>query len=144
MGVPRDGTSVQEIGSISTKENRCIVFPNIFQHQVQPFFLKDEAKPGYRKILVFFLCDPNYEHIISTKNVAPQQPEEHANVIELLRRGPVGQLPEDLFQLIVSELPPPISRSEAERYRLNLMDERASFNKDSSKVKGIEYSLCEH
>ncbi|CRL01837.1 CLUMA_CG015174, isoform A [Clunio marinus] len=63
----------QVIGHLITKQDRCIVFPNVYQHVVTPFELIDETKPGYRKILVFFLVDP-YTKIVSTHNVLPQQP----------------------------------------------------------------------
>ncbi|KAG0222978.1 hypothetical protein BGW41_005771 [Actinomortierella wolfii] len=62
----------QPLDGIVTKEDRCIVFPNIFQHQVQPFSLADSTKPGSRGILVFFLVDPS-RRILSTTHVPPQQ-----------------------------------------------------------------------
>nr|XP_023030489.1 uncharacterized protein LOC111518306 [Leptinotarsa decemlineata]XP_023030490.1 uncharacterized protein LOC111518306 [Leptinotarsa decemlineata]XP_023030491.1 uncharacterized protein LOC111518306 [Leptinotarsa decemlineata]XP_023030492.1 uncharacterized protein LOC111518306 [Leptinotarsa decemlineata] len=62
----------QEIGSIVCGEDCCIAFPNIYQHRVGPFELVDKTKNGHRKILVFFLVDPN-KRILSTKHVAPQQ-----------------------------------------------------------------------
>mmetsp|Transcript_1125 Transcript_1125/g.1019 ORF Transcript_1125/g.1019 Transcript_1125/m.1019 type:complete len:107 (-) Transcript_1125:431-751(-) len=49
----------QEIGYIETKEGRCIAFPNLYQHRISPFTLKDKTKPGHRKVLVFFLVDPS-------------------------------------------------------------------------------------
>jgi len=49
----------QERGSLVTQEGRSIAFPNSMQHRVAPFALLDGAQPGWRKILVFFLCDPN-------------------------------------------------------------------------------------
>ncbi|KAK6527476.1 hypothetical protein TWF694_004464 [Orbilia ellipsospora] len=141
----REGNSVQEIGAIQTKENRAIAFPNIYQHQVQPFELIDKTKPGYRKILVFFLCDPSEEnHVPTSRTVAPQQPEARQYVEEALRQGPLGKLPEEVFRLIVEELPPVVSRDEAEGYREDLMDERSIHIRDNEAVQGIGYSLCEH
>ena len=60
------------LGRAQTKENTCLVFPNFFQHQVSEFELVDATKPGYRKILVFFLIDPSVT-ILSTANVKEQQ-----------------------------------------------------------------------
>ncbi|KAF3929401.1 hypothetical protein ABW19_dt0207207 [Dactylella cylindrospora] len=138
----REGNSVQEIGSIVTKNNRAIAFPNIMQHQVQPFELADKTRPGYRKILVFFLCDPSpFHNVPTTKIVAPQQPEARQYVVEALREGPLGHLPEEVFRLIVDELPPQISKEEAVEIRENLMDERSAFNEDSEMVNGAHYSL---
>ncbi|EIN04957.1 hypothetical protein PUNSTDRAFT_75484, partial [Punctularia strigosozonata HHB-11173 SS5] len=48
----------QEIGEVPTKQGRAVAFPNIYQHRVGDFELIDRTKPGYRKILVFFLVDP--------------------------------------------------------------------------------------
>ncbi|KAJ6256441.1 hypothetical protein Dda_8942 [Drechslerella dactyloides] len=141
----REGNLVQEIGSILTKENRAIAFPNIYQHQVQPFKLVDNTKPGYRKILVFFLCDPTEENTAPTSRiVAPQQPGARKEVEELLRKGPLGKLPEEVFRLILEQLPPPISREEAEKYREELMAERTGYLEGNELVQGLEYSLCEH
>ncbi|VBB17719.1 DUF4246 domain-containing protein [Yasminevirus sp. GU-2018] len=60
------------LGYISTTNRRAIAFPNLFQHKVDNFSLEDRTKPGYRKILVFFLVDPNTK-ITSTSDVDPQQ-----------------------------------------------------------------------
>jgi hypothetical protein len=49
----------QVLGKVITQENRCIIFPNIYQHRVAPFQLKDPTQLGVRKILVFFLVDPS-------------------------------------------------------------------------------------
>lgn len=59
---------------MTTLEGRCLCFPNIYQHQVQPFELKDKSKPGHRKILVFFLSDPA-QSVLSTSEIPPQQAE---------------------------------------------------------------------
>ncbi|KAK6515954.1 hypothetical protein TWF281_004545 [Arthrobotrys megalospora] len=141
----REGRSVQEIGSIHTQNNRAIAFPNIYQHQVQPFELIDKEKPGYRKVLVFFLCDPSKENEVPTSRiVAPQQPEARKDLVDTLRLGPLGRLPEEVFRLIVEALPPPITREEAEEYRQQLMNERSSYIDDNDHVQGEHYSLCEH
>ncbi|PVU91559.1 hypothetical protein BB559_004071 [Furculomyces boomerangus] len=62
----------QYLGEIKTMKNRMISFPNIYQHQVQDFELQDKTKPGYRKILCFFLINPN-KRIYSTAHIPPQQ-----------------------------------------------------------------------
>ncbi|KAF3920641.1 hypothetical protein ABW21_db0205378 [Orbilia brochopaga] len=138
----QDGKAVQRVGSIVTKENRAIAFPNVYQHRVQSFKLADPTKPGYRKILVFFLCDPSGGHDIpTTRTVLPQQPEHSGEFEDALREGPMGKMPEDVFRLIMEELPPPITRAEAEKYRKALMKERASYMGKTAMVKGVSYSL---
>lgn len=80
-----DGDAVvQHLDGITTKQDRCIVFPNIYQHQVQPFELQDPTRPGSRKILVFFMVNPEEDPIVSTTFVPLQQAEWHP-VIEILQ-----------------------------------------------------------
>ena len=69
-----DSILLQEVGDVITKTRRCVAFPNLYQHQVQPFHLEDPTKPGHRKILVFFLVDPTQRVPFAT-DVAPQQRE---------------------------------------------------------------------
>ena len=71
-GLTSEGSLSQDLGSLLTKADRMIAFPNVLQHQVQPFELEDASKPGSRKILVFFLCDPSAP-VVSTATVPPQQ-----------------------------------------------------------------------
>ncbi|CAE6446258.1 unnamed protein product [Rhizoctonia solani] len=47
-----DDPCVNEFGSIITCQDRCIAFPNIYQHRVSPFELADKSKDGHRKIVV--------------------------------------------------------------------------------------------
>ncbi|RVD89867.1 uncharacterized protein DFL_000855 [Arthrobotrys flagrans] len=136
---------VQELGKVDTIDNRAIVFPNTYQHCVSPFSLEDPTKPGHRKILVFFLCDPSGNHEIpTTKTVAPQQPEFRAELESALRSGPAGILAEELFQMIIKDLPPAISLEDAKKYRAALMKERSNFTDKSFMIQGIRYNFCEH
>lgn len=97
-----DGDAVvQRPDGIITKQDRCIVFPNIYQHQVQPFELQDPTRPGSRKILVFFLVNPEEDPIVSTTFVPPQQ-VEWCLVIETLQEIK-PRLPFEIGQMI-SEL----------------------------------------
>ncbi|KAF8991402.1 hypothetical protein BDZ89DRAFT_1086673, partial [Hymenopellis radicata] len=58
-GLGRGHPLVQELGDVRTCQGRCIAFPNVYQHQVQPFKLADATKPGHRKILALFLVNPD-------------------------------------------------------------------------------------
>ncbi|KAK6512954.1 hypothetical protein TWF506_009116 [Arthrobotrys conoides] len=127
----------QELGSIPTKKNRAIVFPNIFQHRIEPFELVDKTKKGYRRILAFFLCDPSEEHKIpTTKTVPPQQLDVQEATVKILCKTGAGKLPVELFQLVTKDIPPPISREEAEEYKQELMDERTKSRENSRAVTG--------
>ncbi|KAF3923398.1 hypothetical protein ABW21_db0205874 [Orbilia brochopaga] len=133
------GESIQELGSITTKDNRAIAFPNIYQHCVSGFKLADPTKPGYRKILVFFLCDPDEDlDIPTTRVVAPQQDAATAEYEQVLRESPMGQFPPEVFNLVLKNLPPPISLEEAKAYRGQLMSERSVFTRQSKKVRALK------
>ena len=68
FGCENEGPTVQEIGSVETREARLLTFPNVLQHRVSPFKLADPTKPGHRKIVALFLVDPNIK-VISTAHV---------------------------------------------------------------------------
>ena len=59
-GLEDNDPLVENLGSVVTKEGRCLAFPNIYQHCVAPFRLEDPTRAGVRRILVFFLVDPGY------------------------------------------------------------------------------------
>ncbi|KAF9779870.1 hypothetical protein BJ322DRAFT_1129730 [Thelephora terrestris] len=123
----RDLPLVQDVGDVVTKTHRCVAFPNLYQHQVQPFRLEDPTKPGHRKILVFFLVDPT-QTIPSATNVPPQQREW---VTEAMHRAnansALAKLPLEILTMISKETDGTMSRSEAEEYREELMAERTVF-----------------
>ncbi|MFD8223090.1 DUF4246 domain-containing protein [Streptomyces massasporeus] len=107
----------QMLGSASTPAGRCLAFPNILQHRVEPFRLVDPTRPGHRKILAFFLVDPS-ERIVSTSDVPPQQPWSDTSTMTL---------------------------EQAENYREQLMQERKFFvDEHNEQLYEREFSLCEH
>ncbi|WP_109783080.1 DUF4246 domain-containing protein [Streptomyces sp. CG 926] len=107
----------QELGSASTPAGRCLAFPNVLQHRVGSFRLADATRPGYRKILAFFLVDPS-EKIVSTSDVPPQQPWSETSTMTL---------------------------EQAKNYREQLMRERKFFvNEHNEQLYEREFSLCEH
>ncbi|WP_336111284.1 DUF4246 domain-containing protein [Streptomyces sp. PTD9-10] len=107
----------QVLGSTSTPAGRCLAFPNILQHRVGSFRLTDPTRPGYRKILAFFLVDPS-EKIFSTSDVPPQQPWSDTSTMTL---------------------------EQAKEYREQLMQERKFFvDEHNEQLYEREFSLCEH
>ncbi|MFJ3088833.1 DUF4246 domain-containing protein [Streptomyces sp. NPDC086838] len=107
----------QLLGSVSTPAGRCLAFPNVLQHRVGSFRLADPARPGYRKILAFFLVDPS-ETIVSTSDIPPQQPWSDTSTMTL---------------------------EQAEEYREQLMRERKFFvDEHNEQLYEREFSLCEH
>ncbi|WP_327714623.1 DUF4246 domain-containing protein [Streptomyces sp. NBC_00490] len=107
----------QVLGSASTPAGRCLAFPNVLQHRVGSFRLTDPTRPGYRKILAFFLVDPS-EKIVSTSDVPPQQPWSDSSTMTL---------------------------EQANEYRDQLMQERKFFvDEHNEQLYEREFSLCEH
>eukprot|EP00842_Homolaphlyctis_polyrhiza_P003879 jgi/Hompol1/4492/HPOL_000554-RA len=123
-GIENEVTELnQELGSVEAMQGRCIVFPNTWQHKVQPFRLADPTQPGHRKILVFFLVDPT-RRIVSTAHMAPQQPDWYDAEV-----GSLGKLPPELWSMITKHVAGTMSLEEAKQYRLELMKERSAVSK---------------
>ncbi|KAF8646019.1 hypothetical protein AX16_007444 [Volvariella volvacea WC 439] len=143
FGMDDRAPAVQEVGSVETREGRLITFPNILQHQVQPFKLADPTKPGHRKILALFLVDPHVR-VISTANVPCQRMDWW--IEEVRQDAPMNGLPVEVQDMVfggVDEFP--IGLEEAKETRLELMEERKKFVLDHGRAfEAIEISLCEH
>lgn len=74
----KDGDIMNKrVGDVKCQEDRLLIFPNGFQHHVDPFELKDKSKSGHRKILCMFLVDPYNKKVVTTAQVPPQQPSWH-------------------------------------------------------------------
>jgi len=120
----RDTPCVQGIGDVIIKAHRCVAFPNLYQHRVQPFRLEDPTKPGHRKILAFFLVDPTQE-VLSATDVAPQRREWVTEAMYHAGQNSVfSKLPFELLTKISSENEVAMTRSEAGKYRKEVMSER--------------------
>ncbi|MGW0122286.1 DUF4246 domain-containing protein [Streptomyces sp. NPDC003327] len=116
-GLETEDALNQLLGSVPTPAGRCLAFPNLLQHRVDPFRLADPTRPGHRKILAFFLVDPE-RRIVSTADVPPQQPWAETSTMTL---------------------------DEAKAYREQLMQERKFFVAEhNEQLYEREFSLCEH
>ena len=125
---------MQGVGDVITKANRCVAFPNLYQHRVQPFRLKDTTKPGHRKILVFFLIDPT-KTVLSATDVAPQQREWVTEAMHSAGHvSAFGKLPVELLNMISNANDGAMTRTEAEEYRKELMSERVVFVEQNNRV----------
>ncbi|KAK6203647.1 uncharacterized protein RJT21DRAFT_113538 [Scheffersomyces amazonensis] len=134
-GIENEDIMVREIGHVQALTNRIVVFPNIFQHQVQPFELLDKSKPGRRRILCFFVVDPYNQIVKSTLDVPPQQLHwwENESLTQKLGRLSVA----DTTKLNKQSL------EVAYEIRKQLMEERSPGN-DPMCAFSNEFSLCEH
>ncbi|KAL2068784.1 hypothetical protein VTL71DRAFT_15122 [Oculimacula yallundae] len=147
-GCENDKAAVQDVGSVACSEGRLLTFPNILQHQVQPFSLQDPTKPGHRKILALFLVDPGIR-IISTANVPPQQKEWWSEEVDKQVTGsgkPWQKLSAEMKDKIFKDVDEfPISMEVAKELRLQLMEERKSYAPALNRqFERHEFSLCEH
>ncbi|KAJ2851732.1 hypothetical protein IWW36_000877 [Coemansia brasiliensis] len=133
---------IQHIGSVEVKNGRCIVFPNIYQHQVSGFKLADPTKPGHRKIMAFFFIDPTIR-IPSTEVVPPQQRDWWFD--EIVEKGALNQVPLLVQENISRHIDYPISLEEAKKLRLQLMEERSNNNDSAGEsMFAPNFYLCEH
>ncbi|KAF9905404.1 hypothetical protein EC991_001699 [Linnemannia zychae] len=139
-GVKNKDPLVQDLDGIYTRQGRCLVFPNFFQHQVQSFQLADPTKPGSRKILAFFLVHPE-EPVLSTTFVPPQQRDwdNRPFVAETKTK-----LPPELLREIEKMVDWPMDLEEAKRHRADLMKERGNFSETINELFEIPFDLCEH
>ncbi|KAI9202613.1 uncharacterized protein BJ171DRAFT_513780 [Polychytrium aggregatum] len=135
--VENDTEALMEQGQLTALPGRCATFPNFLHHQVQPFELADKTKPGFRKVLCFFLIHPR-NHIISTRQVPPQQRSWLRHALYRLLRP---RLPELCIDRIQYYLDCDMSMQDAYAHSEKVMDERKAANRD----RDYEYvSLCEH
>jgi hypothetical protein len=144
-GIDRDEQGEQVLGSVLTREDRLIAFPNGFQHRVGNFKLVDPTKPGHRKILALFLVAPTIP-IISTANVPPQQRDWWAREVKL-DDSRVGQLPAELVDMIAEDVEDfPIGLDDAKAIREELMAERGMLNEavEVQMFQDERFNFCEH
>ncbi|KAG5639577.1 hypothetical protein H0H81_010778 [Sphagnurus paluster] len=144
FGCSQNEPGVQDVGTVDTREGRLLTWPNVLQHQVQPFALADRTRPGHRKILALFLVDPSIR-VISTANIPCQQREWWS---EAVRGGDslLARLPKELQDLVFEQVEEfPIGLEEAKEVRARLMDERRVFVRlNNEAFHQYEFSLCEH
>ncbi|KAG7664424.1 uncharacterized protein J8A68_002027 [[Candida] subhashii] len=144
FGLKDEDLMTRYLGSAEAKENRILIFPNMFQHHVDPFELTDKTKPGYRKILCFFIVDPYNPRVVGTDQVPPQQldwwnDEELDYLFPNDLKEKIKKLKEGLVWPLTSNL--------AAEARRQLMYER-SLRQDAEEYDGgaftRTFSLCEH
>ncbi|WDK15323.1 hypothetical protein CGRA01v4_06604 [Colletotrichum graminicola] len=136
------GNITQELGSVLTREDRLLAFPNVYEHCVAPFELMDKTKAGHRKILALFLVDPAVP-IISTANVPPQQRDWWKE--GCMPDGHFGPLPAEVADMTFDDLDFLISLERAKKIREELMAERTAKSPwDSSDRRMDTWSFCEH
>ncbi|KHN95571.1 uncharacterized protein MAM_06628 [Metarhizium album ARSEF 1941] len=136
-----EATTLQNIGSVLTRQARAVFFRNLSQHQVQPFSLEDPTRPGHGKILALFLVDPAIP-VISTANVPPQQ-RHWRPAAEYMRRG--SRLQPELANTVSKNVDSVIGGDEARDIQKRLMAERTVRQEElSNALQSVRFSFCEH
>ncbi|KIO24283.1 hypothetical protein M407DRAFT_26298 [Tulasnella calospora MUT 4182] len=125
-GLESDEPSNQVVGAVKTSANRCIAWPNIYQHQVSSFKLVDPTKQGHRKIVALFLVDPE-KRIPSTSDIPPQQSHWTREAIMEALVQDNRTLPVELVDMVVDGVDNMMNLEEAKAYREELMEERLAF-----------------
>ncbi|KAJ3248956.1 hypothetical protein HDU77_007910 [Chytriomyces hyalinus] len=118
---PQDLFNTQIRGQIEARNHRAVVFPDFLHHKVKDFELEDNTKPGFCRILAFFLVHPLFcTH--STRTVAMQQRDWVAQ--DLFDFVFKGILPYEIVESIVRYLGSTFSAAEAAVYAHELSEER--------------------
>ncbi|KAI4130906.1 MAG: hypothetical protein LQ338_001503 [Usnochroma carphineum] len=131
---------IQKLGDVVLRENRVVVWPNVFQTKLNPFELDDKGKDGHLRVLTLHLIDPN-RRIMSTAMVPCQRRDWWAEAVG--RSYPrLYRLPTEVFDTIISMVDDesyPISVEEGERIRKDFKDERDTFRrKHTEAMEGYE------
>lgn len=140
FGAEDEEPLVYPLGAVDTNQGNVLIFPNTFQHHVDGFELKDPTKPGHRKIVAFFVVDPNNEHVATTELVPPQNPAwwDDDDLVSADMKTQINILNPDL----------PQSWDKAVEIRKQLMEERSQDEEEDTYDHENPYirtfSLCEH
>ncbi|KAG8912827.1 hypothetical protein FRC01_004875, partial [Tulasnella sp. 417] len=147
-GLESGGQRNQVVGAVKTFANRCVAFPNVYQHQVSSFRLIDPTKPGHHKIVALFLVDPE-NRISSTSDIPPQQSHWTREAIfeALVKDNQTMKvpLPVELVDMVADQVDNVMTLDEAKAYRLELMDERTAFIDVVDQQRFCtDFRFCEH
>lgn len=139
-GIKDEQKMTRDIGTLKTIKDRVIIFPNVCQHHVDSFRLKDKNKPGYRRILAFFIVDPYNKTVVATDDVPIQQKDWWSDGTNILPEEVVDRIKNLNHNL-------PQSLDEAKQVRIELMEERTAIIDPEDLFDNPyqrEFSLCEH
>lgn len=150
-GLRDEDNMTKHIGSMETKEDRVLIFPNWFQHCVDPFELQDKSKPGHRKILCLFFVDPFNKKVVATDMVPPQQKAWWNDGTDLSRFGLNTVTKKEVLRVFSENDGPkpaewPDSSENIKGIREELMKERGIPEQDkySEAAFARRFNLCEH
>eukprot|EP00798_Chlamydomonas_sp_ICE-L_P004943 gene4943-34714_t len=117
----------QDLGGVVLRAGRCVSFPNVYQHKIEPFQLIEGQPAGHVHLLSLSLVHPNHK-LVSTSEVPPQQLEWLKEAIFADPDSRLSKLPSGLAELIgrtldeISEFP--ISAGTEMRNSIDMNEER--------------------
>ena len=127
-GVEGNDPPIQEIGDVSLREGRVIVFPNTFQTKLNPFSLADTTRTGHLSLLTLHLIDPN-RRAMSTAMVPCQRRDWWAREMRMACPG-FWRLATEVWDKIVGLVDGwPLGMKEAQEMRTEFKEERERFRK---------------
>ncbi|KAI9355644.1 hypothetical protein DFJ73DRAFT_824544 [Zopfochytrium polystomum] len=138
-----------QFGSVQTRENRVLVFPNSLQHRVRGISAHSRATgPLTRKILCFFLVDPD-SPIATTADLPPRRWNSKRRtqlsiLVSHAARTKGFELPDEVVRMVVGFAKDGLSWQEACAHRLELMHHRKYTKNEQNQAVEREFSLCEH
>ncbi|KAL8635549.1 MAG: hypothetical protein Q9228_006969 [Teloschistes exilis] len=116
---------IQRLGDVALRENRVVVWPNVFPTKVDPFELEEKSKEGRLSMLTLHLIDHN-RRIMSTAMVPCQRRDWWAEAV----RHIIDSMGEDAY---------PMSMLEGKRIRRQFLKERKEFRmKHTEAMEGYE------
>ncbi|KAJ1864675.1 hypothetical protein LPJ73_000223 [Coemansia sp. RSA 2703] len=110
----------QEVGTVQIKPGRCMVYSNFYQSRDTKFKLCDTAKPGYRKLLKFYLVDPTIR-VPSSAIIPPQQQNWWARQVRQIAR--FAELPDLVWDKIADYVDYPMSLKKGKEIRDEILDD---------------------
>jgi len=142
-----------DLGVVGTPVGRALVFKNSMQHRVQMLCNSSATDTAFRKVLIFWLVDPD-KRILSTEDIPEQQWDlTRARIGQVLHKqwrpaSETVKMPANPIKLILAYAKYGFTRKEALQNRLKLMEERSySRHAIDNKFEALivrEYSFCEH
>ncbi|KAL8791713.1 MAG: hypothetical protein Q9195_005720 [Heterodermia aff. obscurata] len=119
---------IQTLGDVTLRENRVVVWPNVFQTRLNQFELSDRTKKGHLRMLTLHLVDPN-RRIMSTSMVPCQRRDWWAEAVRKCCPR-LYRLPMELYRHIVDLMDDdsyPISVEAGKRMKAEFKQEREKF-----------------
>jgi len=139
----------RNLGRVRTLMGRSLVFTNELQHKVKRVENDENSTEiAMRKILCFFLVDPNVR-IKSSANIPEQQWDKYkpmvaSSINEVTQSLIRTKLPTEVVARILEFAKWGLTLDEAKQHRLELIKERKYYVDKNNKLWERNFSFCEH